>query len=431
MSAVVIVGAQWGDEGKGKIVDFYTERADWVVRYGGGPNAGHTLVVGDEKIVVRLLPSGILREGTRCVLGQGMVIDPTVLLSEIDDLTRRGRHGIEQRLLVSDRAHLILPYHITIDCLRESKAAAANAIGTTKKGIGPTYEDKARRNGIRTGDLRDATRLRERIALAIEAWAPTILALGGEVPELDSIIEPLLKQAERILPLLTPVSQIVDKALKDGAHVLFEGAQGTLLDIDHGTYPFVTSSSAVSGGAAIGSGVGPNRLRNIVGITKAYCTRVGAGPLPTELNDAHGTHLREVGAEFGSVTGRPRRTGWLDLPALRYAARVDGFDGLAITKLDVLTGLDKLKVCVGYDTPTGRTEEFPIDDIEVPGRVTPVYQEMQGWKDSIANARRLESLPGPARAYLNFISEQTGVPLYLVSVGPKRDETVILHNPLV
>ncbi len=430
MSAVVIVGAQWGDEGKGKIVDFYTERADWVVRYGGGPNAGHTLVVGDEKIVVRLLPSGILREGTRCVLGQGMVIDPSVLLAEIDDLTKRGRNGIEQRLLVSDRAHLILPYHITIDCLRESKAAAANAIGTTKKGIGPTYEDKARRTGIRTGDLRDPVRLRERIALAIEAWAPTIVALGGSVPELGSIVEPLLKQAERIVPLLSSVSLIVDKALRDGAHVLFEGAQGTLLDIDHGTYPFVTSSSAVSGGAAIGSGVGPNRLRNIVGITKAYTTRVGAGPFPTELDDASGAHLREVGAEFGSVTGRPRRTGWLDLPALRYAARVDGFDGLAITKLDVLTGLAKIKVCVGYETPSGRTEEFPIDDIEVPGKVTPIFQEMQGWSENIGNARRLESLPGPARAYLNFISEQAGVPLYLVSVGPKRDETVILHNPL-
>ena len=430
MSAVVIVGAQWGDEGKGKIVDYYTERADWVVRYGGGPNAGHTLVVGDEKIVVRLLPSGILREGTRCVLGQGMVIDPAVLLSEIDDLTRRGRTGIEKRLLVSNRAHLILPYHITVDCLRESKAAEANAIGTTKKGIGPTYEDKARRTGIRTGDLRDPQRLRERVALAIDGWAPIIVALGGTVPDVASIVEPLLKQAERILPLLSPVSQLVDKALRDGAHVLFEGAQGTLLDVDHGTYPFVTSSSAVSGGAAIGTGVGPNRLRNIIGITKAYSTRVGAGPFPTELDDACGAHLRDVGAEFGSVTGRPRRTGWLDLPALRYAARVDGFDGLALTKLDVLTGIKKLKICVGYDTPEGRTEEFPIDELDVPGRVTPVYHEMNGWTENIANARRLESLPANARAYLDFISEQAGVPLYLVSVGPKRDETVILHNPL-
>jgi len=431
MSAVVIVGAQWGDEGKGKIVDFYTERADWVIRYGGGPNAGHTLVVGDEKIVVRLLPSGILREGTRCVLGQGMVIDPNVLIAEIDDLKKRGRNGIEERLLISDRAHLILPYHITVDCLREAKAAAENAIGTTKKGIGPTYEDKARRTGIRTGDLRDPKRLRERIALALEAWAPVIQALGGTVPDLDSIVEPLLRQSERIVPLLSSVSLLVDNALRDGAHVLFEGAQGTLLDIDHGTYPFVTSSSAVSGGAAIGAGVGPNRIRNIIGITKAYSTRVGAGPFPTELDDAYGMHLREVGAEFGSVTGRPRRTGWLDLPALRYAARVDGFDGLAVTKLDVLTGIEKLKVCVGYDTPSGRTEEFPIDDIEVPGRVVPVYRDMNGWKESLASARRLEALPSAARVYLDFIAEKSGIPLYLVSVGPKRDETVILHNPLL
>jgi adenylosuccinate synthase len=431
MSAVVIVGAQWGDEGKGKIVDYYTERADWVVRYGGGPNAGHTLVVGDEKIIVRLLPSGIMREGARCILGQGMVIDPTVLLSEIDELIKRGRNGIETRLSVSDRAHLILPYHISIDCLRESKAAAANAIGTTKKGIGPTYEDKARRTGIRTLDLRDSQRLREKVALAIEAWAPTIQALGGTVPNVDAIVEPLLKQAERIVPLLSPVSLIVDRALREGAHVLFEGAQGTLLDIDHGTYPFVTSSSAVSGGAAIGAGVGPNRIRNVVGITKAYTTRVGAGPFPTELDDASGVHLREVGAEFGSVTGRPRRTGWLDLPALRYAARVDGFDGLAITKLDVLTGLPRLRICVAYDTKAGRTEEFPIDELEIPGQITPVYHEMPGWTECIASARRLESLPAQARAYLDFIAEKTGVPLYLISVGPKRDETVVLHNPLV
>lgn len=431
MSAVVIVGAQWGDEGKGKIVDIYTERADWVIRYGGGPNAGHTLVVGDEKIVVRLLPSGILRETTRCVLGQGMVIDPAVLLSEIDELALRGRNGIEHRLLVSDRAHLILPYHITIDCLREAKATAREAIGTTKKGIGPTYEDKARRTGIRAGDLRDPQRLRERITLAVEAWAPTIVDLGGVVPEIETILEPLLQQAERIVPLLSPVSQLIDKALRDGAHVVFEGAQGTLLDVDHGTYPFVTSSSAVSGGASIGVGVGPNRIRNIVGITKAYTTRVGAGPFPTELDDEDGAHLRKVGAEFGSVTGRPRRTGWLDLPALRYAARVDGIDGLAVTKLDVLTGMPRLRICVGYDTKAGRTEEFPIDEIETPGRVAPVYHDLDGWTENLSGARRLDSLPSKARAYLDFISEHTGIPLYLVSVGPKRDETVMLHNPLI
>lgn len=431
MSAVVIVGAQWGDEGKGKIVDLFTERADWVVRYAGGPNAGHTLVVGNDKLVVRLLPSGVLHDETRCVLGQCMVVDPAVLLAEIDELVARGHQSLNTRLVISDRAHVILPYHVQIDCLRESKASAANVIGTTKKGIGPTYEDKARRTGIRTGDLRNPEKLKERIALAIDAWAPIILAFGGEVPSVDSIVQPLLKHAERIVPLLGSVSLLVDKALKDGAHVLFEGAQGTLLDIDHGTYPFVTSSSAVAGGAAIGAGIGPNRIRNVVGITKAYTTRVGAGPFPTELDDEVGVHLREAGGEFGSVTGRPRRTGWLDLPALRYAARVDGIDGLAITKLDVLTGLGKVRVCVAYDTPNGRTEDFPIDELDEPGRVVPVYEELKGWTENISGARRLDALPKAARAYLDFISEKTEIEHYIVSVGPRRDETIVLHNPLV
>lgn len=431
MSAVVIVGAQWGDEGKGKIVDLFTERADWVVRYAGGPNAGHTLVVGNDKLVVRLLPSGVLHDETRCVLGQCMVVDPGVLLSEIDDLAARGRKSLEQRLVVSDRAHLILPYHILVDCLRESKAIECNAIGTTKKGIGPTYEDKARRTGIRTGDLRNPEKLKERVALAIEGWAPIIKALGGEVPSVDSIVAPLLKHAERIVPMLASVSLLVDKALREGARVLFEGAQGTLLDIDHGTYPFVTSSSAVSGGAALGAGIGPNRIRNVVGITKAYTTRVGAGPFPTELNDEIGEHLRKAGGEFGSVTGRPRRTGWLDLPALRYAARVDGIDGLAITKLDVLTGLEKVRICVAYDTPNGRSEEFPIDDIDQPERAVPVYEELAGWSENLSNARRLDALPKAARAYLDFISEKTEIEHYIVSVGPRRDETIVLHNPLV
>ncbi|HEY5957121.1 MAG TPA: adenylosuccinate synthase [Polyangiaceae bacterium] len=429
MSSVVIVGAQWGDEGKGKIVDIYTESAQVVVRYAGGPNAGHTLVVGSEKIVVRLLPSGVLRENTWCVLGQGMVVDPAVLLAEIDELNRRGRAGIEQRLWLSDRAHLILPYHIEIDGLREAQAAREKAIGTTKKGIGPTYEDKARRTGIRAGDLRDESHLRDRVGEALDSWSPVIRALGGQLPSIDSIVVPLLKQAERLVPLLDNVSKRVDRALRDGKSVLFEGAQGTLLDVDHGTYPFVTSSSAVAGGAAIGTGVGPNRIKSVVGITKAYTTRVGSGPFPTELNDAAGEHMRVVGAEFGSVTGRPRRTGWLDLPALRYAARVNGFDGLALTKLDVLTGLDKVRVCVAYDTPQGRTTDFPIDDINVPGRVSPVYQELDGWSESITQAQSMAELPAATRRYVDFITQQVDVPAWLVSVGPCRTETIVLHQP--
>lgn len=429
MSSVVIVGAQWGDEGKGKVVDIYTEAAEVVVRYAGGPNAGHTLVVGDEKIVVRLLPSGVLRENTWCVLGQGMVVDPTVLLAEIDELDRRGRKGIEQRLWLSDRAHLILPYHVQVDGLREASAASDKAIGTTKKGIGPTYEDKARRTGVRAGDLRDEARLRDRIALALLAWSPVIQSLGGTVPSLDSIVAPLLEQAKRLVPLLDNVSWRVDRALRDGKRVLFEGAQGTLLDVDHGTYPFVTSSSAVAGGAAIGCGIGPNRIKSVVGITKAYTTRVGSGPFPTELNDKYGEHLRVVGVEFGSVTGRPRRTGWLDLPALRYAARVNGFDGLALTKLDVLTGLDKILVCVAYDTPQGRTKEFPIDDIDVPGRVRPIFEEFAGWSESIGGARSMAGLPKATRDYVDLIAREVEVPAWLVSVGPRRDETIVLHQP--
>lgn len=430
MSSVVIVGAQWGDEGKGKIVDIYTESAEVVVRYAGGPNAGHTLVVGDEKIVVRLLPSGVLRENTWCVLGQGMVVDPAVLLSEIDELDRRGRPGIEKRLWLSDRAHLILPYHVQIDGLREGAAAKDKAIGTTKKGIGPTYEDKARRTGIRAGDLRDERALRERIALAIHAWSPIIRALGGDVPSVDSIVGPLMEQAKRLVPLLDNVSVRIDRALRAKKRVLFEGAQGTLLDVDHGTYPFVTSSSAVAGGAAIGCGIGPNRINSVVGITKAYTTRVGSGPFPTELDDASGEHLRTVGAEFGSVTGRPRRTGWLDLPALRYAARVNGFDGLALTKLDVLTGLDRIRVCVAYETPEGRTEDFPIDAINEPGRVSPVYRDFPGWREGIGQAQSMAELPKATREYVDFVTQSVGVPAWLVSVGPRRSETIVLHQPL-
>jgi adenylosuccinate synthase len=431
MTAVVIVGAQWGDEGKGKIVDLYTELAEVVVRYAGGPNAGHTLVVGDEKVIVRLLPSGILRPSTRCVLGQGMVIDPGVLLGEIDALRARGHERLEARLVVSDRAHLILPYHITVDGLRESSARADRALGTTKKGIGPAYEDKARRTAVRTGDLRELSRLKERAESALEGWAPTIRALGGEVPSVSSIVEPLRPLADRIVPLLADSSKLVHDAVRAGKHVMFEGAQGTLLDIDHGTYPFVTSSSAVAGGAAIGTGIGPQRIDTVIGITKAYTTRVGAGPFPTELDDASGRHLRDVGVEFGSVTGRPRRTGWLDLPGLRYAARVNGLDALALTKLDVLTGLDRIRVCVAYDTPDGRTSDLPIDLLDRPERAKPVYEELEGWKEPLEAVRTLDDLPAAARAYVRYLEQAAETPVYVVSVGPRRRETIVLHNPFV
>ncbi|HTA91075.1 MAG TPA: adenylosuccinate synthase [Polyangiaceae bacterium] len=431
MSSVVIVGAQWGDEGKGKIVDIYMEFADVVVRYAGGPNAGHTLVVGDEKIVVRLLPSGILRQGTHCILGQGMVIDTEVLLGEIDELHRRGHAKLEERLTVSDRAHLILPYHVLVDTLREGAAPADKALGTTKKGIGPAYEDKVRRVGVRAGELRDLKAMAARIAYAMEGWAPTVRALGGELPTVGSVMSKLEAHAARIVPMLAATSELVDDAIKAGKRVMLEGAQGTLLDIDHGTYPFVTSSSAGAGGAASGAGIGPNRIGTVIGITKAYTTRVGTGPFPTELDDSDGKHLREVGAEFGSVTGRPRRTGWLDLPGLRYASRVNGIDGLALTKLDVLTGMERIRVCVAYDTPQGRVTSLPIDQLDPPGKVQPVYVEMPGWKERLEGVRVLDDLPSAARAYVRFIEEQAGAPVYLVSVGPRRSETIMLHNPFV
>jgi adenylosuccinate synthase len=429
MSSVVVVGAQWGDEGKGKIVDLYTEFADVVVRYAGGPNAGHTLVVGDEKIVVRLLPSGILRAATHCVLGQGMVIDPSVLVGELDDLVERKHTSVESRLSISDRAHMILPYHIAIDTLREDAARRGRALGTTKKGIGPTYEDKARRTGVRTGDLRDPSRLLERIEAALEAWAPVVKSLGGELPGADAIVQGLAPLAERIVPLLANTSARVAQALAAGKNVMFEGAQGTLLDIDHGTYPFVTSSSATAGGAAVGSGVGPTRLDTVIGITKAYTTRVGAGPFPTELADADGAHLRDIGVEFGSVTGRPRRTGWIDLPALRYAARINGLDGLALTKLDVLTGLDRVRVCVAYETPQGRSEELPDVWFDEPDSVTPVYETLEGWTEPLTQARALEELPSAARRYVAFLERGIGVPFYVLSVGARRSETIVMTNP--
>ncbi|NRA32629.1 MAG: adenylosuccinate synthase [Polyangiaceae bacterium] len=429
MSCVVVIGAQWGDEGKGKIIDIYTEFAEMVVRYAGGSNAGHTLVVGDEKIVVRLLPSGILREGTRCLLGQGMVVDPAVLLGEVDELIGRGRKHVASQVKVSTRAHLIMPYHLLVDALRESRASEGKAIGTTKKGIGPAYEDKIRRNGVRLGELRNFAKLTERVENALEAWAPVIRDLGGEVPSVESVVEPLRALADRVIPMLADTSELLDDAVKKGAKILLEGAQGTLLDVDHGTYPFVTSSSPIAGGATTGAGIGPNRISTVVGITKAYTTRVGGGPFPTEQENDEGRHLQKVGAEFGSVTGRARRAGWLDLPALRYAVRVNGIDGIALTKLDVLTGIARPKICVAYETPEGRTDSFPIDELDDP-RVQPIYEELEGWTESISDVRQMSDLPAAALAYVKFIEDKAGVPAYLVSVGPRRDETIVIRNPL-
>jgi adenylosuccinate synthase len=416
------VGAQWGDEGKGKIVDIYTERADLVVRYGGGPNAGHTLVVGDDKIIVRLVPSGILRAGVTCVLAQGMVIDPRSLVVEIDELARRGI-STAGRLLVSDRAHAILPYHVTIDGLREQ---GKDAIGTTKRGVGPCYEDKVARRGIPLGAFREPARLRAMVERAIHDWTPVIAALGGAIPKVDEVLEAIEPARVRIVPMLVNAQSLVDRAVREDKRIVLEGAQGTLLDVDHGTYPFVTSSTPIAGGACIGAGIGPTRIREVVGLVKAYTTRVGGGPFPTELHDATGEQIRKIGQEFGSVTGRPRRTGWLDLPALRYAASVNGLDGLAVTKLDVLTGLPELQVCVAYDTPRGRTSDFPIDELDV---AKPVYRSFKGWTKELGGARAMDDLPADAREYLRFVEAEVGCRMVLVSVGSRRDETITLRGP--
>ncbi len=423
MSVVIIIGAQWGDEGKGKVVDLLAESADVIVRYAGGPNAGHTLVVGDERLVFRLVPSGMLHDHTECILGQGMVLDAKVLGEEIDALTDRGLE-ITRRLRVSEHAHLIMPYHVMVDELREASTKGTK-IGTTKRGIGPCYEDKIGRRGLRCADLRDRTVFRARVAEAIANWTPTFRDLGGEPPEIDEICEQLEQHAALLTPLLADVTALIDERRRAGKAVMLEGAQGTLLDIDHGTYPFVTSSSATAGGACTGAGIGPSRIDRVIGISKAYTTRVGGGPMPTELDDEAGAHLRDVGGEVGSVTGRPRRCGWLDLPLLRYAARINGLDGLAITKLDVLTGLEEIKVCVAYETPSGRSETPPIGQLDT---AKPVYESRPGWQDDITGCRKLDDLPATARGYLSFIEEQLDVPLYLVSVGPRRKETIVLRD---
>jgi len=356
------------------------------------------------------------------VLAQGMVIDPRSLVTELDDLEKRGI-VTKGRLLVSDRAHVILPYHVQVDGLREK---GKSAIGTTKRGVGPCYEDKVARRGIPLGAFRDPKRLRELLARAIEDWTPIIQHLGDTPPTVDAVMEAIEPTRERILPMLVDSQALVERAVRGKKKVVLEGAQGTLLDVDHGTYPFVTSSTPTAGGACVGAGVGPTRIDEVVGLVKAYTTRVGGGPFPTELHDEIGERIRKIGAEFGSVTGRPRRTGWLDLPALRYAVRVNGLDALALTKLDVLTGLDEVKVCVAYETSQGRTTDLPMDELDT---VKPVYQSFPGWKQELGEARKMADLPKEARAYLEFVETQAECPYILVSVGARRSETIVLRDP--
>ncbi|MBZ4416991.1 adenylosuccinate synthase [Myxococcus sp. RHSTA-1-4] len=433
MPNVVVIGAQWGDEGKGKVVDLLTEHAQVVVRFQGGNNAGHTLVVGGQKTVLHLIPSGILHPGKTCVIGNGVVVDPAVLVGEIDALKARGFLKDDGQLLISDNAHVIFPWHKLLDSFRE-KARGGSAIGTTGRGIGPSYEDKVARRGIRMRDLLNPERLRkrieERLPLALEELKDLCAQAGADVPQLEvpQVLAEFSALGERLKPYVHDASLYLSEQVRRGARILFEGAQGTLLDVDHGTYPFVTSSNCVAGNAAVGSGLGPTAIDKVMGISKAYTTRVGGGPFPTELNDAIGEQLRKVGDEFGATTGRPRRCGWLDGVVLRYAARVNGLWGMALTKLDVLSGLKTLNICNAYDLDGQRITELP-GDYEDLARVKPIYETMPGWDEKLAGVRTFDELPENAKRYVRRVEEVSGVPVVCVSVGADRGETVLLQNP--
>jgi adenylosuccinate synthase len=428
MSNVVIVGAQWGDEGKGKIVDLFTSWADVVVRYQGGANAGHTLVVGGTKTVLHLVPSGVLHPGKRCFIGNGVVVDPEALDQEIDVLKSRGLLADPTQLVVSENAHVIFPYHKIIDVGRE-KRRGRQKIGTTGRGIGPCYEDKVARRGIRMRDLLKPEVLRDRLKERIGEANAQIAALGGEQVKLETIHADAARLGQKLAEYVGDASEKLAHEVDRGKAVLFEGAQGTLLDVDHGTYPYVTSSNTVAGNAAVGAGLGPTSIDAVVGITKAYTTRVGNGPLPTELNDGIGDRLRTVGAEFGATTGRPRRCGWMDALVLRYAVRVNGLSGLVLTKLDVLTGFDKVQVAVAYKLPSGKTvQEFPSDP-ELLATAQPVYEELPGWKEPIGDLRQYEELPANARRYVERVEQLVGVETIAVSVGAERAQTIVRKNP--
>jgi adenylosuccinate synthase len=426
MANVVIVGAQWGDEGKGKVVDLYSETADLVVRFGGGANAGHTLVVDGQKLVTHLIPSGVLRgRGKRCLLAEGMVIDPKTLLEEIGELKARGLLADDKDLLVASGAHVILPLHREIDRLRES---GKSAIGTTKRGIGPAYEAKMARRGVRMADLLDEKRLRPLLQQNRDEMWHWLKANGGTLGGLDEEVAEYLGYGQRLAHYLADTSRLIYDEMKRGKHVLFEGAQGALLDVDHGTYPYVTSSSTIAGGACCGTGVGPTTITAVIGIAKAYTTRVGGGPFPTELTGALGDRLREAGAEYGATTGRPRRCGWLDIAALRLAVRVNGLSGLALTKLDVLRGLERLRICVGYTVDGETYDELPTDPEDIL-RAQPVYEELDGWDAPTSEVRDRDALPAAARKYVERIEALAGVDCSLISVGPGRAETIVLKNP--
>jgi adenylosuccinate synthase len=419
---VVVVGAQWGDEGKGKLVDVLAEKADWVVRYQGGANAGHTVHIGDKSFVLHQIPSGILHPGVRCAIGNGVVMDPETLFTEVDELIADGV-DVEGRLYVSERAHLVMPYHKLVD----KASAASKAIGTTGRGIGPAYEDKVARRGVRVLDLRNPGRLRELVTAGVERANAQLERSGSDLrASVDETIAVLDALTPRLLGLADDVGLCVHRAIKSGAAVLLEGAQGSMLDIDHGTYPFVTSSNTTVGGAATGVGISPMSLQCALGVVKAYTTRVGHGPLPTEFAEPLQTQVRTLGHEFGATTGRARRCGWFDGVVVRYAARVNGLTALAITKLDVLDTLDELLVCTGYRINGEVHTEFPAD-LQLLEHAEPVYETMPGWNQSTQDARKLEDLPAAARAYLDRLEQLCETPIAYVSVGTRRDQIIGVH----
>lgn len=430
MASVVVVGTQWGDEGKGKVVDLYAEEADVIARFQGGNNAGHTIVVKGEKTILHLIPSGILHDHKICIIGNGVVVDPVVLIGEIDTLKNRRIFPLHTKLFVSENAHVIMPYHRRLDVARESHRAGKK-IGTTGRGIGPAYEDKAARVGIRICDLLDAEVFKEKLKGNVEEKNFYLTRLFREEPvDADVIYDEYRAYADRLRGYVADTSLIINQEIREGKKILFEGAQGTHLDIDHGTFPFVTSSNTVAGSACCGAGVGPTTIGAVIGICKAYTTRVGEGPFPTELTCEVGDRLQERGQEFGATTGRKRRCAWLDIVLVRQAIRVSGVTGLALTKLDVLTGIEKLKICIGYRTPWG--EEFR-ESVPASQRILeqcrPIYEEMDGWTEDISKARHMEELPKNARRYIERLKALAATEMILVSVGAGREETIILKNP--
>ena len=426
---IVIVGSQWGDEGKGKIVDLLAERFEVVARYQGGHNAGHSVQVGDRSFVLHLLPSGIIHAGKTCVLGNGMVIDPKAFFQEADRLAEQGLHVTPERVLVSSRAHLILPYHRALDHTSEERLGNER-VGTTLRGIGPAYEDKAGRRGIRVADALNADFFRSRIEWNLQDANRVISAYGGQPLDAQQVFDEIHPLAERLAPFIADTMHFMNTAARDGRSILIEGAQATLLDVDHGTYPFVTSSSTTAGGAAVGTGLAPHRITGVLGIVRTYTTRVGEGPFPTEMvaGEAEmGQLIRERGREYGASTGRPRRCGWFDAFATRYAAELNGFSSVALTKLDVLDALDELKVCVGYRLDGREIETFPAVAADL-RRVEPVYETLPGWKSETMGTTRYEDLPANARAYVEFLSRAVGVEIGLISTGPERDQTIVLQD---